>query len=163
MYLLIGIAVALGWRYGYKLSAVVLFSVSMVVLVWGNVQLAIAGNFNYERMQRPQTFKVRQIVDCNKSVVIADDAYTYINNLYYFEGCDMRFYSPYPIRYEGGYAWLANSNSRLASSKDLAAENIVHLYWSDHDKTFVPDGRYQLVSSVTYDKQVTDTYRLTSE
>ena len=163
MYLLIGIAVALGWRYGYRLSAAVLFVTGLSVLIWGNGQLAIAGNFNYERMQRPQTVKVRQLIDCNKSVVVADDAYTYINNLYYFNDCDMRFYSQYPIRYEGGYAWLANSNDRLASSKDVTAETVVHLYWSDHDKTFVPDNRYQLVTSVTYDKQVTDTYRLISE
>lgn len=163
IYVLIGVAVALGWRYGYRLSAVVLFVTGVAVLIWGNGQLATAGNFNFERMQRPQTVKVRQLIDCNKSVVIADDAYTYINNLYYFNGCDMRFYSSYPILYEGGYAWLANSDDRLASSKDLTAESIVHLYWSDHDRSFVPNGRYQLVSSVTYDKQVTDTYRLISE
>ena len=163
IYALLGVAVALGWQYGYRKAATTLSIVLLCMLGWGVNQLALAGNFNFERMQRPQTTKVRQLVDCQKSVVIADDAYTYINDQYYFDGCDMSFYSPDPIWYAGGYAWLSGSDARLASPADLNAQRIVHLYWNDSDKTFQPDSRYTLVSSAIYDQQVTDTYELRAQ
>ncbi len=163
VYAIIGVAAALGWRYGYRFPAAALLSLFVVLLGWGNVQLAQAGNFNYERFQRPQTSKVRQLIDCKKSVVVADDAYTYINDLYYFDGCDMRFYSPDPILYQGGYAWLADHGSRLAASTDLTAPSMVHVYWADNVPAFHPDSRYRLLSSVKYDQQVTDTYALNAE
>lgn len=163
IYAFIGVIAALGWRYGYRLAAGVLFLTGLTLLVWGQGQLALAGNFNYERMQRPQTSKVRQVVDCYKSVVIADDAYTYINAKYYFERCDLRFYSKWPMWYQGGYAWLANNGKRVASPAEIKDTRIVHLYWNDSPKTFHIDGRYKLVASEKYDQQITDTYELIVE
>lgn len=163
VYALIGVAAALGWRYGYRIASVLLFIVSITLLGWGQGQLAQAGNFNYERMQRPQTSKVRKLIDCNKAMIVADDAYTYINDQYYFQGCDLRFYSQYPIWYQGGYAWLASSDKRIKSPADVDAPVLVHVYWHDNPQTFFPDKRYRLVSSVTYDQQVTATYELIAE
>lgn len=160
IYGLIGVVVALGWRYGYRQAAAFLGALSLGLLGWGVLQLAQAGNFNFERMQLPETTKVRQSIDCSKSVVVADDAYTYINNEYYFAGCDMRFYSPWALWYEGGYAWLSKTDRRLASSADLTTPRLVHVYWGNKEASFRPDARYRLVSSVTYDQQVTDTYEL---
>lgn len=163
VYAMIGVAAALGWRYGYRKPAVVLYILATTLSLWGDGQLVLAGNFNYDRFQHPQTTKVRKLVDCKKSVIVADDAYTYINNMYYFDGCDMRFYSPYDLPFQGGYAWLSGSSSRLATSKDLNAPSMVHLYWGDNPPSFQPDSRYRLVSSVKYDQQVTDTYTLSEE
>ena len=160
VYALIGITVALGWRYGYRKASVTLGALSLVLLSWGLGQLVQAGNFNYERMQRPQTTKVRQLIDCNTSIVVADDPYTYINDRYYFNGCDLRFYSAEPVLDWGGYAWLTNSSARISKPAQLTAQRLVHLYWKDNAATFHPDERYRLVSSVTYDRQVTDTYEL---
>jgi mannosyltransferase len=160
VYSLIGVAIALGWYYGYRKASGVLFVLMLAMLGWGLGQLVQAGNFNYERMQRPQTTEVRKLVDCQKSVVVADDPYTYINDLYYFNGCDLRFYSSQPVWYWGGYAWLADHGTRVAASTDLTASRIVHLYWNDNPNSFHPDTRYRLVSSVTWDHQVTDTYEL---
>lgn len=162
-YALIGVAVALGWRYGYRRAAVILGVLSLFLLSWGLGQLVQAGNFNYERMQRPQTSKVRQLVDCNKSLVIADDPYTYINDHYYFKDCDMRFYSAEPLVDWGGYAWLAGSKHQITSPGQVNADRIVHLYWHNSKPEFYPDDRYTLVSSVTYDQQTTDTYELKSK
>jgi mannosyltransferase len=157
-YALIGVTIALGWRKGYRQAAGALCVLSLVLLGWGMGQLVHAGNFNYERMQRPQTAKVRQLVDCKNSVIVADDAYTYMNDLYYFDGCDMRFYSPDPLPYWGGYAWLWDSKVRVSGPADVNAKTLVYLYWKMGPKNFKPDSRYRLVSTVTYDFQSTDTY-----
>lgn len=162
-YMLIGVVITLGWSYGFRRAASSLFVIACLLLSWGVGQLIIAGNFNYERMQRPETASVRQLVDCKKSVVVADDAYTYINDLYYFDGCDFRFYSTLPIPFRGGYAWLADNGIRLANSRDLNAGRVVHLYWQGTQKNFQIDNRYRLVSSITYDHQVTDTYEFIEE
>lgn len=162
-YALIGVAVALGWRYGYRRASGALAVTSLLLLGWGLGQLIQAGNFNYERMQRPQTTKVRQLVDCKKSYVIADDPYTYINDHYYFKDCDFHFYSPTPLLKWGGYAWLANSSKQVTDPSKVNAQRIVHLYWHNSPATFHPDSRYTLVSSVTFDQQTTDTYELKSE
>lgn len=160
IYAVIGVSAALGWRYGYRKAAVTLAVLSLVMSGWGLGQLAQAGNFNYERMQRPETTEVRQQIDCSKSVIIADDEYTYINDVYYFTDCDLRFYSPQPVWYQGGYAPLAASKARVAKSEDLTTPRLVHLYWHNKDATFHPDARYKLVSSTIHDQQVTDTYEL---
>ncbi len=162
-YALIGVTVALGWRYGYRRASGSLAALSLFLLGWGLGQLVQAGNFNYERMQRPQTAKVRQLVDCKKSYVIADDPYTYINDQYYFKDCDFHFYSPTPLLKWGGYAWLANSSAQITDPAKVNAQRVVHLYWHNSLPTFRPDGRYTLVSSVTFDQQTTDTYELKSE
>jgi uncharacterized membrane protein len=164
IYALVGVAVALGWQYRYRKASVVLGVLSLSMLAWGVGQLSQAGNFNYERMQRPETTLVREQIDCSKSVIVADDQYTYINDVYYFQGCDLRFYSEHPVWYWGGYAPLvAKSNERLAKSTDLTTERLVHLYWSNSDQTFHPDSRYKLVSSTRHDLQVTDTYELRTD
>lgn len=162
VYALIGVAVALGWRYGYRNASVTLGVLSLAMLGWGVGQLSQAGNFNYERMQRPETTKVRQQIDCSKSVIIADDQYTYINDVYYFAGCDLRFYSEHPVWYWGGYAPIASSNARVAKSTDVTTPRLVHMYWNNKQASFKPDARYKLVSSTVHDQQVTDTYELRS-
>jgi hypothetical protein len=83
-----------------------------------------------------------------------------MNDQYYFNGCDLRFYSAEPIWDWGGYAWLANSSLQVKSPSDLTAQRIVHLHWRNSAPTFHPDSRYQLLSSTTLDQQVTDTYEL---
>lgn len=163
VYALLGAAVALGLRHGYYKAAGTLFVLSLVMLGWGTCQLVQAGNFNYERMQRPQTTKVRQIIDCKKSAIVADDAYTYMNAQYYFQGCDLRFYSSQPIPFWGGYASLSDNHARLISASDIEAKSLVHLHWKDEPNTFTPDSRYRMVSSMTFDRQVTDMYEIIAE
>lgn len=163
IYILFGLALALGWNRGNRRAAAVQGLIAIVLLFWGIAQLMHAGNFNYERMQRPQTVKLRQNINCEKEVVVSDDPYTYIDNNYYFGGCQTRFYSAEPMKPWGGYAPLLGHKDFLESSQQLQAKTVVHVYWNDRPKTFLIDGRYRFVSSVVFDKQAADTYELISE
>jgi uncharacterized membrane protein len=163
IYTLIGIAIVLGWTYGYRKVALVLLAVALSLLSWGIYQLSQAGNFNFERMQKPQTLNIRQSIDCSSAVIIADDPYTFINDNYYFEGCNVLFYTKEPLKLQGGYAPLFGSKNEIKSSGELTSNEVVHIYWNYQPKSFNIDSRYQLVSTVTYDKQVADTYQLISE
>lgn len=162
-YMAIGIVIALGWKYGYRKLATFLALIVVVMFSWGDTQLYVVGNYNYDRLEHSETTAVRQLVDCKTSTVVADDPYTYINDWYYFHDCNMKFYATSPVRYEGGYAWLASDTERISSSDDINSPVITHLYWKSLTPGFTPDSRYKLVSSITNDQQVTDTYQLNAE
>jgi len=159
VYALVGVAVALGWRYGYRRLAAVLGVVTFVLLIAGVVQLKSTGNFNFEQDHAQKTSDVRPKIDCQKSAVVFDDAYVYINDVYYFDGCKLYFYSTYPLQYQGGYAWLAHHGNRLSSPNQLTAKSIAYVHMGQ--TTFHPDSRYHLVSSYTGVQQTVDTYELT--
>lgn len=136
-----------------------------LTLVGGVMLLARAGNFNFERMQQPLTYDVRSAAQCDngETVVVADDPYTYIDGVFHFQDCDMRFFSKDDVAYKGGYAMLHGSKSRVASPHDLSAPVLVHLSWRGTDSTFKPDARYRLIDSAEFDKQVVSRYGLIAE
>lgn len=163
VYLLIGVIVALGMRYGYRRAATLLFATILALLSWGTLQLAQIGNYNYERLYWPHPTSIYRMVDCKKSMIVADDPYVYMELLNYFSDCDLRFYNSSPIAFEGGYAWLHDSPQRIASLSDIKAKNVVHIYWSEVTNPLQFDERFRLLSSETYQKHVINTYELISE
>ena len=58
---------------------------------------------------------------------------------------------------------LHDSAVRIDAADSLGKERIVHLRWDGQKPQFVPSVKYTLVETITLDKQVVDTYRLTSE
>lgn len=158
-YALIGVSVALAWRYGKRISASVLMVLSLVILIIGTVQLQHVGNYIYERLQYPRTTEIRASVNCNdNTAVIADDPYTYIDSKYYFADCDLRFFSKDDVNNEGGYAPLHGSDKRISSADDINSSTIIHLHWKGATSQFVPNSHYKLMESREYDKQVVDVY-----
>ncbi len=163
LYTLIGVTAALGWKYGYSRAANLLFVTALALVSWGTVQLAQVGNYNYERLYWPHPTSIYKLVDCKKSMIIADDPYVYMELLNYFGDCDLRFYSSSPVQFEGGYAWLHNSPQRIASLSDITAKNVVHIYWSEVANPLQFDSRFRLLSSETYQKHVINTYEFIAE
>lgn len=159
-YALLGVITALGWRYVSHIAVVVFSGLTLFLLVLGLFRLQEVGNFNFERMQLPRTTAIRQAVECNdSSIVVADDPYTYIDSVYYYDDCQLWFYAKDPVAFAGGYAPLHDSNLRIADASSITASNIYHLRWVGDSQQFVPTSAYRLVSSTTYDKQVVDVYQ----
>lgn len=163
VYMFVGVVGALGWKYGYRKAAGLLLVVPLVLTSWGTIQLAQAGNYNYERLYWPHPSGIYKLVDCKKSMIIADDPYVYMELMNYFGDCDFRFYSSSPVKFEGGYAWLNNSPQRIASLSDITAKNIVHIYWGEVANPLEFNDRFRLLSSETYQKHVINTYELIAE
>jgi mannosyltransferase len=161
MYALVGVAVALGWRYGKRRVAVGLAVLSIALSIFGVFQLQAAGNFIFERSQYPETHQIRSDITCDAdTVVVADDPYTYIDTRYYFNDCrQFYFFSKNDVAKQGGYAPLSGSEARLSSSESLTSQRLVQLRW-EGEPNFVPDSRYELVLSKQYGKQLVDIYQL---
>ncbi len=169
IYLLVGIIVGLAWaRKGLKRSVKIrtsIFSIGVLaVFLAGTLILQHSGNFVFERMQHPMTRELRQTITCNdKTTIVADDPYTYIDERFYFDGCNFKFFSKDNIEFRGGYAMLHGSDARIADSSAVTTPVLVHLSWVGNQSQFTPDSRYHLVSSEQFDKQKVDTYQLNAE
>lgn len=160
VYLLLGVTVALGLQSTFRKAAIALAGVSGILLVSGVFVLSNVGNVVFERVQRPQSAAVRESIDCKDTVIVANDPYTYIDSTFYFDGCDQRFFAKENVEYKGGYAYLHDSSKRIESSDAITAKTIVHQHWVGDTPEFTVDGRYGLVSTQTFEKQVVDTYVL---
>ncbi len=170
IYMLLGVVVALALlkKRNKKKDAIKVYVISAVILatlLYGVVMLQKAGNFNYERLQQPETVSVREAADCSndQTIAIADDPYTYIDSAYYFQDCQLHFFSEDNVNYKGGYAMLHNSPSRISSPSEVTAERVVHLGWNGQDPKFVVDERYVQVSTQAFDKQVVTVFKLSAE
>ena len=160
MYALVGVVVALGWRYGKRRVAVILGVLALTVSVVGVFQLQATGNYVFERSQYPETRQIRETITCDENtVIVADDPYAYIDSRYYFDGCTFLFFSKDNLARQGGYASLHDSELRVSSSETLTAKNVIRLGW-EGGANFVPDSRYALVESKLYDKQQVDVFQL---
>jgi hypothetical protein len=159
-YALIGIITALGFRFGKKKASVVFGGISLVLVILGIFQLHSTGNSNFERMQLPKTADIRQLITCSKSsVIVADDPYTYIDSVYYYNGCDLRFYSRDSVDLSGGYAPLHGSSLRVSASTTFTNQTLYVLHWAGSTRSFSPSSHYALTASMTIEKQVVDTYQ----
>ena len=170
IYMLVGVTLALGIVYrnkqkGYaRFLAPIAYAVVLVIVGIGMVQLNKTGNFVFERLQHPQTSQIRDAVDCNDTAtIVADDPYTYIDSAFYFNGCDLRFFSKTPIEYKGGYAMLHDSPLRVENSLNLDSQTVYRLGWAGKEPSFNIDSRYELVHSEQHDKQLLEQYRLIAE
>lgn len=159
IYLWVGLVVALGWHYGKRRLSAATGIFAGVLLICGVGTLLHTGNLNLERLQLPKGHEVRREVTCNDTTtIVADDPYTYIDSFYYFDGCDLRFYSKDELGPRGGYAPLKGQPSRLADT-NIDTKTVVHLRWDGNVPAFILDpAKYKLQSSQTFEKQVVDIY-----
>jgi hypothetical protein len=135
-----------------------------MILGLGLVKLQSTGNFVFERMQHAQTQQIRESITCDDTTtVIADDPYTYIDSVFYFDDCDLQFFAKDDVARKGGYAPLNGSTQRVSDSSEIETPILVHLNWDGKDSSFVVDDRYERESSTVYDKQRVDVYRLIEE
>jgi len=170
IYMLVGVTLALGvsyrskWKKQASRLAPVAYAVTLLIVGIGMMQLYATGNFVFERMQHPQTSQIRQAVTCNNTTtIVADDPYTYIDSAFYFDGCDLRFFSENPIEYKGGYAKLHDSPLRISDSLNVDSQTVYRLGWVGQKPSFVVDNRYELIHSEQHDKQLLEEYQLISE
>jgi len=121
-----------------------------VVIFAGFVQLVNVGNFNFQRLQKPDIKNLVSSIDnCDGSDVIAADPYVYIELSYYLNKCNLYFYSTQQ-EFGGGYAPVSNSRYRI-SDINLYTSSHKSFYYVNYDKIKLemPSGA-NLISSENY-------------
>jgi len=122
--------------------------VLLVVLAIGANNLGQVGNYNFQRMQKPNVNSVASIVKCSENdVVLAADPYAVIELDYYLPNCQIYFASS-DQHLGGGYAPLDGNSRQVADTKKVFthAKNIYNVYYSDM-KADLP-GNYREVETI---------------
>ncbi|MGH7218127.1 MAG: glycosyltransferase family 39 protein [Candidatus Microsaccharimonas sp.] len=169
IYALVGVTLALGIVYQKKFKKLsyipyLAYGVILVTLSIGLVQLQAAGNYIFERNQTPYTQQIRDSIKCSDALtIVADDPYTYIDSVYYFDNCDIRFFSENDVEKKGGYAPLHGSPARVGNQSELTAPIIMTLGWDGKEPSFELDERYKFVDEKVFGSQLITTYRLIEE
>lgn len=108
------------------------------VMLLGVVQLALVGNYNFQRLQVPQVAQAASQLNCNDYIVAADP-YTAIELAYYLPNCGIHFYSE-TANLRGGYGPLANSSLRVANpGEELVKKENVKIVYYDELKLTLPE------------------------
>lgn len=159
LYMVIALVVVIGLMGKRKLLASAFGVVAVVILLTGATRLYSTGNLNLERMQLPETRQIKASIPCSSdTTVVADDPYTYIDSVYYFDDCNLVFFSQKPLEFKGGYAPLHNSNKRISSAEEVTTKKIVHLHWNGAESSFAPSSHYRITETISYDKQLATVY-----
>jgi 4-amino-4-deoxy-L-arabinose transferase-like glycosyltransferase len=148
--LFVGVVVALAT----KKSTTMLQSVAgllIVVLIVGVAHLVQVGNYNFQRLQKPDIAEAaKSLSGCeNGSTILAADPYVAIELSYYVKNCDIYFYSE-DEQLSGGYAPLSESPLRISDPVlQLATEKSVYYVHYDEPKLQLPEN-LQKGSEETY-------------
>ena len=130
-YAFIGASAGLALRSRKKLTFAVI-PILLGVLVFGTYQLSQTGNFNYQRLQYPETKKVvAQLTDCKDGTTIfADGPYVAIELSFYVKDCPIYFYNK-EAKLSGGYVMLSDSPLRLTNPTEQLdwAQAIDYVYY----------------------------------
>ncbi|MNT14694.1 hypothetical protein D3C72_1497090 [compost metagenome] len=104
------------------------------VLIIGVLQLAVVGNFNFQRMQHPELKQASAVLqDCpDGTTILAADPYVAMELDYYRGACPVHFYSD-ATELKGGYAPLSGSDRQVKNPEvDLAGSEVIYyVYYGD--------------------------------
>lgn len=131
MTLLVGVLIAFALRDGKRVTKLLAVTV-LVISIAGTAQLLQVGNYNFQRLQRPDVKMASETIDCQDGqTVLAADPYTAIELSYYLPAdCDLRFYSE-TASLSGGYAPLSDSPKRVQdpASEFKTQSDLTYVYY----------------------------------
>ncbi len=131
--------------------------IATVILLVGVVNLARVGNFNFQRMQKPDISSAMSEVNCDDASVVAADPYVATELSYYLEpSCELRFYSEWQSM-GGGYAPFSDSPMRIAETDVPVLEGKLYYVYYDEPKLTIPD-HYIKSNSGTHGGLTVDQY-----
>ncbi len=111
-----------------------LSSLLVMSMMIGVLQLFSVGNYNFQRLQKPEVKEVAAVVKkCGDGVaILAADPYVATELGYYLSSCKINFYSEY-ASLGGGYAPLSNSGLRIVDPKIelFSSKEIYYIYYGD--------------------------------
>ena len=154
--LALGVAVAVVWPRIGRVGkwAVGIFVVTLLI---GVVQLAMYGNYNFQRTLHPAIKEAARLATpCSDNAkVVAGDPYAAIELLYYVQDCPVYFYEPSFVL-TGGYAPLSSSELQLRDPvSQLADTETVYYIYYDQPRSDLSVNR-QLVERTTFDSLTID-------
>lgn len=155
--LFIGVSLAFVVRLDKKMGYI--GGALLVVMIAGVIHLEAVGNYNFQRLQTPETKAIVSSYGCNDTTYIASGPFAYIEGSYELSSCDFRFFATVNPVFHGGFAPLHDSDKRLTSTTSLMAKRLLLVDFNSNHKVLVPDGRYHFVGSKMFDGTQVNEYQ----
>jgi uncharacterized membrane protein len=136
----VGVAIAIVLRKS-SLTIRAVAGLLVVVMLLGVAHLAEVGNYNFQRLQKPQIDQAAaKLATCDQgSMVLAADPYVAIELAYYLPNCQIYFYSEW-AELGGGYAPLSKSPLQINDPvAQLAGSQKLFYVYYDEPKLRLPD------------------------
>jgi len=138
--LFVGVAVALVTKKTTTIT-VQAAALLVVVLVVGVAHLIQVGNYNFQRLQKPDVARAAALLELCETgaTIMAADPYVAIELAYYApKDCDIHFYSK-DAKLGGGYAPLSESPLRISDpASQLADKKTVYYVYYDQPSLEIP-------------------------
>lgn len=161
-YMAIGFIVVSSIQYKPKLAwlAGVL---SFIILGVGVANLAIKGNFVFERNQKPAIVSALSAIECTPDTTfVTQDEYTYLDSWFYLQGCNFKFLKDSDVSTRGGYAPLHASAAQIRSIDEVSTPNLIFITWDGKDnQSFFKDSQFQLQETRLNNRHKIEIYRQT--
>jgi hypothetical protein len=128
------------------------------VLCLGVTQLALVGNFNFQRLQSPAINQAAAMIVCDdNATVLAADPYVAIELNYYLDSCPVHFYSD-ARELRGGYAPLDGSSLQVRNpTNELKNNETIYYAYYDTPQLQMPGG-FKLTQRATYGPLTVDRF-----
>lgn len=100
----------------------------------GTIQLAVQGNFNFQRMQTPTVREAAASIDCmSDSRLLMADPYVATELLYYLPDCPYSFVSQWD-ELRGGYAYFSGKSNQVKDTATLTDPHITYVFYGTPDQ-----------------------------
>lgn len=130
-YLLLGVSIAVVLRRRRSVLLRVAALGLLVVLIQGVFTLNNVGNYNFERLDKPNARAASAYLQRNVTTndpIVTDGPFTYMSFHHYLPHNNVRFYSSGPVSKTGGYAMLHGSPLRVSSIHSFAGRPVWIVY-----------------------------------
>jgi uncharacterized membrane protein len=166
-YALIGIFAAVCLvKYRPKWPAVISYIILLTMLVIGIGNLATAGNFNWQRMDKTESAEIAREFNCpHDTALVVDDVYYYIEIAEKLPDCaSLYFWTNPSANYErGGYAPVNDIEARLLDNQITESKVVVFRASTESQnyempQHFVVPADYQLIRVEKFNKIAAEIY-----
>ncbi len=161
-YILVGVCIYYAAdSSGKKLK--IAYKLLPVILIIGIVQLAMVGNYNFQKLQKPQIKQAAALIKCESNIaVLTASPYSAVEFGYYLPECQTFFMHDKPY-ISGGYSMLNPDNNLFEKSQSPVYSDYEFVYYVYYDeekdnKDITISNYMTLINSHHYDSFYVDTY-----
>ena len=148
--MLLGVAVAALWQSRREQKKRIIAAAMIgAVLIIGVIQLVIAGNFNFQRMQTPTVKQAAATLQACApgQKIVAADPYVMTELSYYVPDCQIYFVSDADTL-RGGYAPYDKSHYQIKHINDITDRKVIYVYYGNPDQSL--PARYHVQQRYEY-------------
>lgn len=151
----LGVSAGVLWQQKNTSTAIQVSLVGLTaVMSLGVANLSQVGNYNFQRLIKPEVESLTQTLEIDDYVVIADEPYIMTEIWRYVGDNDNLYFMAEEEDLSGGYAYWSGHKNHLNYDDNLSFDRVKHVYYDDEPEAnltkngYVEQGRQVIGSTV---------------